>query len=536
MPALLSGQLTALAIDDGLAQGRPGTAVRWLATLAFCYLVAAIGTRHTFPALADVVEPLRDRLLARTVAGTLHAAAAGTSRPDASAVSRLTRQVETVRDVTAGMLVITRQFVVTLSAAALGMFMLAPHVLLLVLPSLTAGLLLFGALTPVLRRRHDASVQAEEQVAAESARLLDAIRDITACGAHHPARRDCDGWTHRHASALKGLGRASAMRSLVVVLGVYLPMFLVFVQHDWLVRHGMSTGEFVGAAVYLTSSLEPTLRSFVQATTGSGLKLVVNLRRLLPITAHSDDHVVPPGRRGSTRRRHGPPAAVSCDSVRFRYGAASAPVLDNLSLEIPAGGHLAVIGPSGIGKSTLAHLIAGVALPEQGALSIGDSPVTGLRPDVVLVPQEAYVFAGTLADNVRYLVPDATDEHVGQALRAVGADALSARLGGPASVITPVNLANGERQLIAAARAYLAAAPVTVLDEATSGLDPLTESRVEAAFQHLPGTLVVVAHRLSSALRAGQILLLDGRSYHLGTHEELLDTSPLYRELSGHWR
>jgi ATP-binding cassette subfamily C protein len=167
---------------------------------------------------------------------------------------------------------------------------------------------------------------------------------------------------------------------------------------------------------------------------------------------------------------------------------------------------------------------------------LGGVPVRRLHPAVrVLIPQEAYVFSGTVRENLAYLRPDAGTAEIDAAIAAVGADRLIARLGGQAATVHPERLSAGERQLFALARAYLADARVTLLDEATCHLDPAAERRVEEAFAARTGTLIVIAHRVSSALRARRVLVLDGVSATSGTHDELLDSSPLYRELLGHW-
>jgi ATP-binding cassette subfamily C protein len=208
---------------------------------------------------------------------------------------------------------------------------------------------------------------------------------------------------------------------------------------------------------------------------------------------------------------------------------------------VAEGEHLAVVGPSGIGKSTLAGLVCGMLEPTGGRLLLGGVPPSELTTDRlamtrVLIPQEAYTFSGTVMENLIYLLPDATASEVEQAVKAVGADRLVERLGGLGASLRPGDLSPGERQLIALARAYLSPAPLVVLDEATCFLDPETERQAEEAFAARGGTLIVIAHRISSALRARRILVLDGNKAALGTHQALLRTSPLYRELLGHWQ
>ncbi|MEU0192580.1 ABC transporter ATP-binding protein [Streptomyces afghaniensis] len=234
-----------------------------------------------------------------------------------------------------------------------------------------------------------------------------------------------------------------------------------------------------------------------------------------------------------------PPPALSLSSVTFAYGPAGTPVVDGLDLTLPAGSHLAVVGPSGTGKSTLTALVAGLLTPQRGTITVGGHPVPGPEAAAarVLIPQEAYVFGGTLAENLAYLRPDPVpEEELRAAAEAVGLAPLADRLGGLGALVDPTALSAGERQLVALARAYLSYAPLALLDEATCHLDAETEERAERAFAARPGgTLVVVAHRISSARRAGRVLVMDGRSTACGGHDELMRSSALYRDLVGSW-
>ena len=227
--------------------------------------------------------------------------------------------------------------------------------------------------------------------------------------------------------------------------------------------------------------------------------------------------------------------------VTFAYGPHAEPVLRNLDLTVPAGDHLAIVGPSGIGKSTLAALVCGLLRPDSGTVTLGGAIAVELPSDRLaemrtLIPQEAYVFSGTVWDNLTYLCPTATMRQVENAVVAFGVEELVARLGGVGAELAPAELSAGERQLVALVRAYISAAPVVVLDEATCFLDPAAERRAEEAFADRDGTLIVIAHRVSSALRARRVLVLDGTSAAVGDHQMLQRTSPLYRELLGHWR
>jgi ATP-binding cassette subfamily C protein len=169
-------------------------------------------------------------------------------------------------------------------------------------------------------------------------------------------------------------------------------------------------------------------------------------------------------------------------------------------------------------------------------VSIAQFPAASPAHWRVLIPQEAYVFSGTVAENLSYLMAEYDEAEATAAARAVGALPLVGRLGGMQGVLNPATLSAGERQLIALARAYLAPGRIAVLDEATSQLDPSAEARAELAFARRPGTLIVIAHRMSSALRARRVLVLDGVRAQIGDHASLLASSAMYRELVGYWQ
>jgi ATP-binding cassette, subfamily C, bacterial len=145
------------------------------------------------------------------------------------------------------------------------------------------------------------------------------------------------------------------------------------------------------------------------------------------------------------------------------------------------------------------------------------------------------VFTGTLSDNLTYLADGRASARLDCAVDAFGMRPLVRRLGGYGGTVDSARLSAGERQLVTLVRAYLARAPLVVLDEATCHLDPVAEARIERLFARRGCTLIVIAHRISSALRADRILVLDGPTVLDGTHERLLAESPLYRDLVGHW-
>ena len=233
---------------------------------------------------------------------------------------------------------------------------------------------------------------------------------------------------------------------------------------------------------------------------------------------------------------------LDVDGVTFAYSPHAEPIVADLTLHVPAGMHLAVVGPSGVGKSTLANLLARLATPQRGQLRLGGLALEQvdeghLRRTVALIPQEAYVFAGSIRDNLAYLQPRATSAEIDEAVVAVGLAETLSRLGGDDAEVPPGGgaLSPGERQLIALARVYLSAAQIVILDEATCHLDPVAEARAEQAFADRHGTLVVIAHRMSSAMRADRILVMDGADAVLGSHHDLLANNRLYADLVGYW-
>lgn len=534
LPLLLSGYGVARALDAGFLSGRPEIGLAWLGMLGVAVLVGALATRHVYRILAEIVEPFRDDLVDRVVGGALQRSTVLGGRPDSGAVARLTHQVEVVRDTFAGVLLLIRGFVVSATGAVVGIAALTGFIGLLVLPPLLVGLGLFVASLRSLMVRQRTQVLTDEGVAESASTMAHSLRDVTACGGEDRACSWVEHHVDAHAGAERTLARMAAIRTLSVAIGGWLPAVGLLVGAHWLVAAGATLGTIAGALVYLTQGLLPALKSLVDGLGAGGLRLVVTLDRLI----EAGECPGPDPSTISRRIPHGHDLVLA--GVTFCYGRHAEPVVKALSLVIPEGEHLVMVGPSGAGKSTLAGLLAATHVPDRGEIRLGGAPVGELDPQVlashrVVIPQEAYVFAGTLGENLRYLHPEATRVELDAAVEALGLRPLVARLGGYGTEIDPGALSAGEKQLISVARAHLTPAPVLILDEATCHLDPVAEERVERVLAARGGTLIVVAHRISSALRAQRVVLMDGTSTVSGTHQELLATAPMYRDLVGHW-
>ncbi|MEU1157519.1 ABC transporter ATP-binding protein [Streptomyces sp. NPDC005918] len=531
----LTGYALARALDDGFLDGREAVGLGWLGAAALGVLVAAYGTGQVYRAVADLVEPLRDTLVRQVVGRGLREA-------DGAAVSRLTQQVEIARDTFAGLVMVSRSFVFTVAGALVGLFSLDPRLLLVVGPPLVAGIALFVATLRPLARRQEEFLVADERLAGQLGLVCPGLGDVAAAGAEDDVADDLGRGVEREYATAGALARWGVLRTAALAVGGQLPLVLLLAAGPWLLDRGVSPGALVGALAYVTQALLPALHNLVHGLGASGSRLAIVLRRL---TWDPPPEPEPEPECGDEADAHTPEAdartpALHVCGLTFAYGPHAEPVLRNLGLTLTRGEHLAVVGPSGIGKSTLAGIIAGLLVPDAGDVRVAGLPVRGAEAvgRRVLIPQEAYVFTGTLRDNLCYLRDPRTgppgEDELLAAAEAVGLVPLVARLGGLDAPLVPAELSAGERQLIALTRAWLSPAPLALLDEATCHLDPVAEERAERAFAARPGgTLVVVAHRISSARRADRVLVMDGAHALCGRHDELLERSPLYRDLNG---
>ncbi|HWF56370.1 MAG TPA: ABC transporter ATP-binding protein, partial [Solirubrobacteraceae bacterium] len=317
---------------------------------------------------------------------------------------------------------------------------------------------------------------------------------------------------------------------------------LLLIGGHMVLHHELSIGALVAFFLYLNRFFAP-IQLLVQQynTFQQGNASIFKLRTLLstePSVAQRPDAVELPPIEGE----------ITFDHVTFGYDPA-VPVLRDVDLTIQAGETVAFVGQTGAGKSTLAKLITRFYDPTAGRVLIDGHDLrqvtlASLRRQLGVVPQEAFLFAGSLRYNIAFAWAGGTpitDEEVWEAVRAVGLAEVVERM--PDGLDTVVHergqsLSSGERQLIALARAFMARPRVLVLDEATSNLDLLSETRIEAALDVLlqERTAVLIAHRLTTAMKADRIVVVDdGRIAELGSHEELVARGGRYAEMYATW-
>jgi len=314
---------------------------------------------------------------------------------------------------------------------------------------------------------------------------------------------------------------------------------LLAIGGDMVAHHELSIGALIAFFLYLNRFFAP-IQLLVQQynTFQQGQSSLVKLRALFALTPSTPQAATAaelPAIEGE----------IVFDHVTFGYDPAT-PVIRDVNLRIAAGETVAFVGETGAGKSTLAKLITRFYDPTDGRVLIDghdlrDVTLDSLRRQLGVVPQEPFLFAGSLRYNIAFASPDSTDEEVWEAVRAVGLADVVERM--PEGLDTEVHergqsLSSGERQLIALARAFLAHPRVLVLDEATSNLDLLSETKIEAALDVLleARTAVLIAHRLTTAMKADRIVVVDdGRIVESGSHRELVARGGRYAGMYATW-
>jgi ABC-type multidrug transport system fused ATPase/permease subunit len=545
-PPYLAGQ----AIDEGIVPGDTaalttiviafvGVALLYaVATFAQTYLVGWVGTR----ALQDLREHVFSHLQAMSIGFF-------TRRSPGVLISRMTNDIEALNQlVTSG--------VVTLFSSSLTLVGVVVILLLLDLQLALVTFLTFPllAVASIVFRivSHGAYRATRERIAAVTAYLQETLSGMRVVRSF--------GQEDRHLTAMTELNEANreANMKTVYLNASYFPAveLLSAVATAAIVLYGgalaiddaIQVGVVVAFIGYLQVFFDPIQQlSQLYTTYQQGMAA---LDKVFDLLDTEPEMVDAPGALDPGTLR----GEIEMEKVWFSYrdeppedreGGEWA--LREIELHVPPGQTLALVGATGAGKSTLAKLVARFYDPQQGRVLVDGHDLRQLRQQALrrqlgIVPQEGFLFSGSVRENIAFGRPAATPEEIEAAVAAVGASAFIAAL--PQGIDTEVGergiqLSAGQRQLVAFARALLAEPRILILDEATSNVDVRTEKTIERGLERLLSgrTAIVIAHRLSTIRRAGKIAVLDGgRIVESGTHEELIGAGSAYARLYGAWQ
>ncbi len=381
--------------------------------------------------------------------------------------------------------------------------------------------------------------KAQQDIADLNAALQDnlsGIREIQAFNQQVPERDKIEGKAKKHAkSILHALRLSAVFHPSVEFCASVGTVIVIAVGGSLAIQGAMSAADVVGFIAYLTMFYAPievlarVAEEFQQAVAGS--------ERIFEVLDTEPDIVDKPGAR-KLRECKG---NIAFENVCFSYDE-NTPILDRVSFEVKAGQMLAIVGPTGVGKSTTINLLARFYEPDSGEIlvdgeNISDLTIASLRDHMSIVLQDVFLFNGTIAENIAYGFKNATPEQIVEAAKIARIhDYIEELPEGYNTTIGErgVRLSGGQKQRISIARAVLRNAEILVLDEATAAVDMETEAEIQAAIQNLVGTrtVIVIAHRLSTVRRADRIIVLsDGVIAESGTHEELLEKDGLYSSL-----
>jgi ATP-binding cassette subfamily B protein len=540
--ALAPAPLAALAIDDGIRAGDTGTLdlvvagfvasalVYWGASYAQTYLVGWVGQR--------ALQDLRLRMfrhLQEMPVGFYERRQAGVL------VSRMTNDVQALDALVTDSITTLFSSTLTLLGTIVILLVLDAELALitfLVFPIMAIASFAFRIASA------DAYARTRETIGAITAYLqetLSGIRVVRAFGQEprhlrrfhelNEANRDANMAT---VSLNAAYFPAVELLSALATVGILLYGGAQALEGD------ITVGVLVAFIAALNGFFDPIQQlSQVYTTYQSGMAALDKIFGLLDEEPTVVDR---PGAPDLARVR----GQVELRDVSFRYGEEGEEALRDVSLLIPPGQTLALVGSTGAGKSTLAKLVARFYDPTEGAVLVDghdlrDVRAASLRAQMGIVPQEGFLFSGTVRDNIGFGRPGASDEEVRAAAVAVGADEfVSALEHGYDTEVGErgVSLSAGQRQLLAFARALVADPRILVLDEATSNVDLHTEGRIEEALRRLLAgrTAIVIAHRLSTIRQSGRIVVMEhGRVVEQGTHDELLEREGAYWRLYRDW-
>ena len=451
-------------------------------------------------------------------------------------IARLTSDVDALSDVLNQGLTTVVVNTLTLVAAIGGLFLLDWRLGLVALCVLPPGILVTRWFQ---RRSHAAFSDVRTRISAVTAQLAESVSGMAVVQAFNQERtfqkefeglNEANRVSNTHAQKL-----SSVFFPAIELLGVLAQVAVIFAGARLIDGGSLELGTLIAAVGMLSLVFQPLqelseLYGQVQAASAA-------MGKISTVLDAEQDIVDRPGAIELGRLD----GRLELDEVVFAYG--KEPVIHGLDLDIPAGGCIALVGESGGGKSTTAKLVARFYDPGTGAVRVDgtdlrDVQLGSYRRQLGVVLQDPFLFSGTIADNIRFGRPDATDAEIVDAARAIGVDRVAARFeDGLEHVVREggAGLSAGERQLISIARALVADPRILILDEATSNIDRPTEILIEKAFDTLlrGRTSIIIAHRLTTVRRADEILVMErGRITQRGTYDELLATDGPFRRLA----
>ena len=457
-------------------------------------------------------------------------------------VSRMTADIESLQEFASDGAVLALSNLLTVTGVAVALVLVDWQMALAVFGVVLVLALVTRVFQRQARAAYDMVRERIGQVLGSLQEGITGVRVVQAFTQEASQARSFGRVNERHFDANMAASRAiSWYFPVVAFLRVVAIAAVLAIGTSKVIAGSMSIGTLVAFLLYLDWFFQPIINlSNVYNLFQSALAALDKLFTLMDVEVAIDDR---PGAFDLPEPVRG---EVVFSGVAFAYDE-GVPVLRDVDLSVSAGERVAIVGETGSGKSTLAKLAMRFYDPTEGEVRVDGVDLrnvteTSRVATFGLIPQDGFLFSGTLRENLVFADPDASDDEVWEVLAAMGIDDWVRSL--PDQLDTEVRergsrFSSGERQLVALARAFLADPAVIVLDEATSNLDPETEMRVESALRALLAdrTSIVIAHRLRSAERADTVVVVDeGEIAAIGTHDDLAATHPAYRELVEVWQ